>query len=217
MPDLRLADLPALPESALPPGLLEQLPATTPPPPWVCRVRAVVWVQRAPSPLPPGAPFADRATGLTVGALVQYLDSPVGTYSEVFAGPLLRGAVRPTVHVPFIAVDSVPSVHGGRAHWSLPKTLARFDGEIGRRAQVRGEGWSVVVDAAPAPVPLPVVGTLVGAQACGAARAVLRGRGRAARVRVEAVGPTLTGWLGAGTHAGVVGSGRMAVHAPRPA
>lgn len=217
MPDLRLADLPAVPESELPPGVLEQLPATTPPPPWHCRVRAVVWVQRSPSPLADGTPFADRATGLTVGALVEYLDSPVGTYSEVFAGPLLRGAVRPTVHVPFIAVDSVPSVHGGRAHWSLPKTLARFDGEIGRRTHVQGEGWSVLVDAAPTPVPVPVVGTLVGAQGAGLARAVLRGRGRAARVRVEAVGPTLSGWLGSGTHAGVVGSGRMVVHPPQPA
>ncbi|MFP5219510.1 MAG: hypothetical protein ACLGIG_07210, partial [Actinomycetes bacterium] len=69
MPDLRLADLPAVPESALPAGLLEQLPATTPAPPWHCRVRAVVWVQRAPSPLALGAPFADRARDVTVGAL----------------------------------------------------------------------------------------------------------------------------------------------------
>ncbi|HWH30848.1 MAG TPA: hypothetical protein VNU26_18145 [Mycobacteriales bacterium] len=201
----------------MPAGLLERLPATTPPPPWHCRVRATVWVQRTPSPLPPGAPFADRARGVTVGALVEYLDSPVGRYSEIFAGPLLRGAVRPVMHVPFIAVDSVPSVHGGRAHWSLPKTLARFDGDVHGRSDVHGDGWSVVVRAAPLPVPVPVVGTLVGAQVAGVARAVLRGRGRAARVRVDAAGPTLSGWLGAGTHAGVVGTGRMVVHAARPA
>jgi hypothetical protein len=207
-----LADLPGLPESRLPAALLAQLPASTPGPPWDCRVRAVVWVQRAPSPLPSSSPYAGRVRGLAVGAVVDYLDSPVGPYREVFAGPLLRGTVLPVVHVPFIAVDSLPSVHGGRAHWALPKALAAFS-EDGRCAT--GDGWSVDVQATERGPRLPVRGPLVNAQAGQRAVVSLRGRGRLARVRVAAEGSTLRGWLGTGTHPGLVAEGRMLVQAPR--
>jgi hypothetical protein len=218
MTDLRLLDLPAVVESALPEALLAQLPAGTSPPPWDCRVRAVVWLQRGTAPLPPGSPYAGRVLPLTMAAFVDYLDSPVGTYREVFAGPLVRRVGRPSVHIPFIAVDSLPSVHGGRAHWGLPKACARFDGDIGSgRASATGDGWSVEVTASPTGVPLPLVGRFSNAQAAGRAAVVLRGRGRLARVHVRAQGPTLTGWLGAGTHLGVVASGRMVVHAAAPA
>ena len=214
--DLALADACAVPESRLPAGVLESLPLVTSPPPWDCRVRAVVWVQRAVAPLPPGSPYAQRVRGLTVGAVVDYLDSPVGPYREVFAGPLLRGRGWPTLHVPFIAVDSVPSVHGGRAHWALPKTVAEFAGDIGAgRATATGDGWSVSVDAATRGPRLPLAGPLGSSQDGRRAVVQLRGRGRLARVRVTAVGPTLTGWLGTGTHPGVVAQGRMVVHPPR--
>jgi hypothetical protein len=114
-------------------------------------VRAVVWVQRATSPLPPSSPWAGRASGLTLGAVVEYLDSPVGAYREVFAGPLLRAAGGARA---FIAVDSLPSVHGGRAHWGLPKALAAFDGDVGAgRVTASGDGWSVQVSAAGAACP----------------------------------------------------------------
>ena len=211
-----IGDLPCLPESRLPGALLAQLPATTPAPPWDCRVRAVVWVQRAPSPLPDGHPFAGRTRGVALGALVEYLDSPVGAYREVFAGPLLRGTLLPVVHVPFIAVDSLPSVHGGRAHWSLPKTVAQFAGDIGAgRASATGEGWSVAVDADARGPRLPVAGPLVSSQDGRRVVVQLRGRGRLARVHVTAHGPTLAGWLGTGAHVGVVAEGRMQVQPPR--
>jgi hypothetical protein len=208
-----LADLPCLPESRLPAGLLSQLPASTPGPPWDCRVRAVVWVQRAPSPLPSSSLYAGRVRALTLGAVVDYLESPVGPYREVFAGPLLRGTVLPVVHVPFIAVDSLPSVHGGRAHWALPKTTASFSAD-GRSAT--GDGWSVAVDARERGPMLPLRGPLVNAQTEQRALISLRGRGRLARVHVAADGLVLRGWLGTGTHPGVVAEGRMVVHAPAP-
>lgn len=210
MSDLRLRDLPGVVESALSDAVLAQLPASTPAPPWHCRVRAVVWVQRGTAPLP-GAP----ALPLTVGAVVDYLDSPVGPYREVFAGVLLRRP-RPTVTVPFIAVDSVPSVHGGRAHWGLPKTLATFEGDVGAgRATASGDGWSVQVSADGRSVAVPMVAGFGSDQGQGRARVSVRGRGRLTRVHVRATGPTLAGWLGEGVHVGVVGVGRLVVGAPR--
>jgi hypothetical protein len=211
-----LLDLPCLPESVLPAALLAQLPTSTPPPPWDCRVRAVVWVQRATSPLPPSSAWAHRATGLTMGAVVEYLDSPVGAYREVFAGPLLRVPGRPTVHIPFIAVDSLPSVHGGRAHWGLPKAVASFGGDVGAgRVAASGDGWSVHVEAGRRGLPVPMLATFANDQVAGRAAVSVRGSGRATRVRVTASGPTLSGWLGEGTHVGVVGTGRLVVHPPQ--
>jgi hypothetical protein len=214
--DRTLLDLPCLPESVLPEVLLARLPATTPPPPWDCRVRAVVWLQRAPAPLPASSPWAGQATGLTMGAVVEYLDSPVGRYHEVFAGPLLRRRGRPTLHLPFIAVDSLPSVHGGRAHWGLPKSLAHFEGDVGAgRVTATGDGWSVEVRAQGPGLAVPMLARFGNDQAGGRADVSVRGWGGAGRVRVTASGPTLSGWLGEGTHVGVVGTGRLVVHPPQ--
>ncbi len=213
-----LADLPSLPESRLPADLLAQLPLTTPAPPWPCRVRAVVWVQRAPSPLPSSSRYAGRVRGAAVGALVDYLESPVGPYREVFVGQLLRGTVLPVLHVPFIAVDSLPSVHGGRAHWALPKAVASFAGDIGAgAATATGDGWTVDVRATARGPRLPLVGPLTTEQEGRRAVAQLRGRGRLAQVEVAATGLVLGGWLGSGAsrHPGVVAEGRMVVHPTR--
>ena len=211
MTDLQLLDLPAVVESLLPDALLAQLPLTTPAPPWDCRVRAVVWVQRAVAPLPASSPWAGEALPLTMGAVVDYLDSPVGSYREVFAGPLLRRRV-PTVHVPFIAVDSLASVHGGRAHWGLPKALASFHGDIGAGSVTAGgDGWTVDVQAGRLGLPVPMLGTFGNDQSAGRAAVTMRGRARATRVHVAATGPTLTRWLGAGAHLGVIGTGRLVV------
>jgi hypothetical protein len=211
-----LADLPCLPESRLPRELLDALPASTPAPPWECRVHAVVWVQRAPSPLPSSSRFAGRVRSVAMGAVVDYLESPVGPYREVFGGQLLRGTLLPVVHVPFIAVDSLPSVHGGRAHWALPKTVAQFAGDIGAgRAGATGDGWSVDVAAQARGPQLPVRWPLVSQQDDRRAVVWLRGRARLAQVRVTATGPTLGGWLGTGSHVGAVAHGTMLVTAPR--
>ena len=218
MTDVRLLDLPSVVESVLPEALLAQLPATTAPPPWDCRVRAVVWLQRGTAPLPPDSPYAGQVLPLTLAAFVDYLDSPVGAYREVFAGPLVRRAGRPAVHIPFIAVDSLPSVHGGRAHWGLPKGYATFTGDVGAgEVSATGDGWSVQASASATGVPVPIVGTFANAQVAGRASVVLRGRGRVARVRVTASGPSLSAWLGSGTHLGVVATGRLVVHPARSA
>lgn len=210
-----LADLPCLPESRLPESLLADLPVSTPRPPWDCRVRAVIWVQRAPSPLPSSSAYAGRVRPVAMGALVDYLESPVGPYREVFAGPLLRGTLLPVVHIPFIAVDSLPSVHGGRAHWALPKTVASFTGDIGAgQAAAVGDDWSVGVDAVARGPRLPLRGPLSSSQAGRRAVVSLRGRGRLALVDVTATGLTLGGWLGSGRHPGVVAEGRMVVGPP---
>lgn len=210
-----LLDLPCLPEGRLPAALAARLPASTPGPPWDCEVRAVVWLQRAPSPLPSSSLFAGRVRPATLGAVVDYLSSPVGPYREVFAGPLLRGALLPVVHIPFIAVDSLPSVHGGRAHWALPKTIASFTGDVGSSVTATGEGWSVSVDARAGGPRLPLRGPLRSAQDERRTTVSVRGRGRPAWVHVAASGLTLGGWLGTGRHPGVVAEGRMVVGPPR--
>jgi hypothetical protein len=215
---MALADLPCVPDSGLPAELAAQLPASTPPAPWSCRVGAVIWLQRAPSPLAAGSPFAGRARGQVLWAVVDYLDSPVGPYREVLVGQRLRspgpgGLGLPVLHVPFIAVDSLASVHGGRTHWDLPKAVAAFHGDL-PAPTVTGDGWTVSVRATSRGPRLPVVGPLRTDQGRGVATTRLRGTARLARVEVSATGPVLSGWLGTGTHPGLVAEGRMVVGPP---
>ncbi len=126
----------------------------------------------------------------------------------------------PTAHVPFIAVDSLASVEGGRANWALPKTLARFAWS-GAGARVEGDGWSVRASAAPRGPRLPLVGLarLVQVDAAGRERlAPIAGGGlaRVARVEISAVGGSLPRWLLAGIHPGLVLSrARVRIAAPR--
>jgi hypothetical protein len=214
--ELAVADAWALAESRLSAALLAQLPLAASPPPWHCRLRAVVWVQRTVAPLPAGSPYADRVLPLTVGAVVDYVGSPVGPYREVFAGPLVRGAGALAVHVPFIAVDSLPSLSGGRAHWRLPKTMAAVSGDIaGGSATATGDGWSVQVAARWHGPRLPFAAVLPNAQIGRRTTVRLRGRGRLAAVQVVATGPTLSGWIGTGRHPGVVAAGQLVVPAAR--
>lgn len=213
---MTLADLPGVPESTLPGDV--QLPAATPVPPWVCRVEATVWWHRAtpaarqllPPGLAPGPPW-------TIGAFVTYLDTPVGAYSEVLASPhLLAGALRrgvlARVHVPFIAVDSLPSVQGGRAHWALPKALARFEG-----SDAVGDGWRVTARSAPSGPWLPALARLGSTQVDAAGQATdavttARARARLARVQVDVSSTgALAGWLLPGQHRGALLRGRLVV------
>jgi len=212
---MTITDVPCIPESRLPGELAAALPTSTPAAPWSCRVRAVLWVQRAASPLPSSSPFAARSRPWALGGFVDYLESPVGPYREVLVGQLLSGSGLPVVHIPFIAVDSLPSVHGGRAHWRLPKAWAAFRGDIGTgAAHADGDGWSISVRATPGGLRFPVVGPLRHDQGVGVATSSLRGTARLARVQVEASGVTLNGWLGGGRHLGLVAEGRMVVGAP---
>jgi hypothetical protein len=222
-----LAAIPGTPESAMAPAGVEALPAPAPAP-WDVVLEAVVWVHRATPAardLLPPALRGHRTLPLGLGALVRYLDTPVGPYSEVLASPVLvLDGARPAVHIPFIAVDALASVAGGRANWSLPKVLARFawpaePGDLAmRRGLLRasaagacedGAPWSVAVQAgARGPlVPVAAAGRAVQATPGGALLRTpvhVRGHARAAAVGVRATGPTLPAWLPAGRHAGLV-------------
>ena len=69
----------------------------------------------------------------------------VGPYREVFAGALVRRLGLPTVHVPFIAVDSPPSLRAGRCTGACPRRSPASPGTAGNRVRSEGDGWSVAV------------------------------------------------------------------------
>ena len=218
-------------ESALADDDAERLPGASPPAPWATVLDAVVWFHRA----APGA--ADRLPGplrgrpalpVTVGALVRYRETPVGPYHEVLASPsLLLGPRGPEACVPFIAVDSLPSVVGGRENWALPKTLARFEWPDARHGgfelDAEGRGWSVHATVHPRPRRLPFAATSRNRQVTPSGDEIVfesrwRGRARVASVELETRGPTLPGWLRSGRHPALVLDGaRMHVLAAQPA
>lgn len=185
----------------------------SPPPPWPAKVRATLWWHRA---TPEAASFGPggRALPVTLAMMVDYLESPVGPYREILASPVLRApslraGVLPSMAVPFIAVDSEPSVHGGREHWHLPKVLATFDGDVTGTFTASADGWEVRTTARSFGPSLPIVGALGFAQplpdgGVARARARLRGRFRGARVAVDATGPTIGQWMRPGPHPGIV-------------
>jgi hypothetical protein len=149
LPPLVSSELPLIPaaaESTLPSDV--HLPVDGPPAPWRCTFDGVIWMQRA----GPGAtailpePLRQAATPrLLMGAHLRYTDTPVGPYSEVFAALVVRVGVRPAAHVPFMAVDDLRSVRGGRANWALPKTVARFTGDPAAAGvlEAMGPGWRI--------------------------------------------------------------------------
>ncbi|QCQ90244.1 hypothetical protein [Rhodococcus sp. SGAir0479] len=185
----------------------------SPPPPWPADVRATLWWHRT---APDAAAFGPggRVLPVTLAMMVDYLDSPVGPYREVLASPVLRMPSKrvgllPAMAVPFIAVDSASSVHGGREHWNLPKVLATFSGDVIGASAAYGDDWRVEATARPVGLRLPIAGVLGFAQplpdgGLATARARLRGRFRIARVAVESAGPTLGRWLRPGVHPGIV-------------
>lgn len=217
----------ATPESVLDPGLT--LPATTPEAPWRTRVRATLWWHRATPEAVLALPAELRdqtGVALTVGATITYEQSPVGPYEEVLAVPCLLHPSLPdllSVHVPFIAVDSLASIAGGRQHWALPKAYATME-RAGDRVIATGDGWRVAADPTPAGPRVPLVGAFrdvqLGARGLMSARSRLRGTGRYARVNVAVTSSTagepgsIGGWLRPGHHPGLVLRGRLTVGAP---
>ena len=200
----------------LPDDVQAALPAHTPAPPWHCVVDAVVWWHRArPEALADLPPGARAGLPVTVGALLRYLESPVGPYAEVLLCPvLLRGGGLVRTTVPFIAVDSVPSIAGGRPHWALPERLAAFTGAGGTRTAV-GDRWEVSADPRTLGPALPLAARFATTQdGRTSARSNVRGRGRLARVVVEGSG--LPAWAVPGRHPGLVlGRSRLVVGPPR--
>jgi Acetoacetate decarboxylase (ADC) len=139
-----------LPETVLPDGLLARLPESVAAPPWRTRCHVVTWLHSAGPAALEAFPAAIRPErlALVAWALVRYEETPVGPYSEV-AATLIPDGGDGYGHIPFIVVDSLPSIVGGRANWLLPKALARFawtDG--GREVTVTSDepatpAWSI--------------------------------------------------------------------------
>jgi hypothetical protein len=147
--------------------------------------------------------WVDRAWPVAVGGMLRYPRSPVGPYAEVWATPGIRvGRHGPELTIPFMAVDSLASLRGGRANWGLPKTLATFSSAP---LVAQGDGWSVrvVVLSVGRRVPLLAVAGLLQRGEDGGelrSRARVRGVGRLARVAVDSD----THWLRSGRHPAVL-------------
>jgi len=217
-------------ESALAAEDAARLPEASAPAPWATVLDAVVWFHRAAPGAAdrlPGALRGRRALPLTVGALIRYRETPVGPYREVLASPsLLLGSRGPEACVPFIAVDSAASVHGGRENWALPKTLARFEWPDeprgGFELDAEGRGWSVHASVRARPRRLPFAAISRNRQVTPAGAEIVfdsrwRGRARVASVELETRGPTLPGWLRSGRHPALVLDGAtLHVGAARP-
>ncbi|HVS67377.1 MAG TPA: acetoacetate decarboxylase family protein [Mycobacteriales bacterium] len=145
-----------LPETQLPPQLVPLLPDKVPPAPWRTQCRVITWVHAvAPAAIEAfPAPIKPAGVALVAWALVRYEHTPVGPYDEIAATLLPEGGLG-YGHIPFIAVDSYPSIVGGRANWLLPKSLARFVwSEDSLSANITADapakpGWSVTLNATP--------------------------------------------------------------------
>lgn len=209
-----------VPESVLADAVAAQLPPSSPPAPWQTRADVVVWLHPA-APgavrhLPPELRDA-RTIPLTVGAFVRYHETPVGPYGEILAAPvLLAEAPLPPACVPFIAVDSIASIRGGREQWALPKTLARVEFGHGT-ASAQGDGWRVDARIRARPRGLPVRLALRDRQpGAGLIDILATGRAQPATVALNATGPELPQWLLPGPHpAFVIRDGRMTFGRPR--
>lgn len=203
-----------LPETQLPADLVDRLPASVAAAPWRTACTITTWWHAPTRRTLELLPDALRPQRLSVVAwsLVTYSDTPVGPYRELVAAAVPRGRGR--VHIPFIVVDSLPSIVGGRANWLLPKALARFDDAEATVTVTAAEpatpAWTVSVTARPIGPPLPFV-VRFGVDQCtttGEVRrfaSTMRGLGRYARVTVsgQADGP-LSGMLRTGRHHGAV-------------
>lgn len=225
-----LSGVPGAPESDLPAELAARLPETAPAPPWRCRAEAVLWCHRAGGASTDALPQTLRpraAVPATLGMMVRYSSSPVGAYTEVAGSPrLIRG--RPPraaqVHIPFMAVDSLASLLGGRANWALPKALAAFSGRPADGAPMSGSGAGWHVEVAPRAygprVPFAAACGVTQLRADGSPLAVLArcaGLARLARVDVDVDSTgSLARWLQPGRHTGVVITrARLTVGPPR--
>ena len=217
-------------ESKLADADAARLPQASAPAPWQTVLDAVVWFHRAAPGAAQRLPQAlhDRRTlPVTIGALIRYRETPVGPYHEVLASPVLLTSPRgPEAAVPFIAVDSPASVHGGRENWALPKTLARFEWPAeprgGFELDAEGAGWSVDATVRPRARRLPFMATSRNRQVTPDNQEITfdsswRGRARLAHVELETRGPTLPGWLRSGRHPALLLDGaRVRVGAAQP-
>jgi hypothetical protein len=221
-----MLEVPSVVDARLPADIVSRLPAQTPPAPWHSNIETALWSFRATAESTQGL-----GPGLAVGApfgaaaFISYLDGAVGAYHEILATPRCvrvpghRGFLG---HVPFIAVDSIPSIHGGRTNWALPKLYADFAGEPASDPLLSGEGADWTVRAEVRQIgpwfPFRAGGACAQPWPDGGVRIFesrFRGRARLASIVVEVTGPpSLTGVLPSGRHLGVVIRGSVDVGAP---
>lgn len=102
-----------------------------PPEPWELRGQLHVTVWRVPSAHLPRLsaelePVRVRGTALVATAWVIYEPGGVLSYRELLVAVLAHRGGRPLVTITDIWVNSVPSLHGGRALWGIPKQWASF-------------------------------------------------------------------------------------------
>ena len=213
-----LTGVAGVPETALSAALLARLPANDSPAPWECVCEAVLWFGRgghaATEALPPALRYGAHGLGV-VGAVVRYLDTPVGPYDEVLGMVGSRTGLKPWGSVAFMSVDSEPSLVGGRTNWAMPKTLGAFDGEVGDGRTISGSGadetrWRVSATPKVLGPALPVRSVGLARQEFPGGRvgdSPLRAKGRIrpalVTVDVDSDGP-LPGWLRPGRHLGAV-------------
>ncbi len=221
-----LLDVPTVLAGGLSDAVVAQLPDGTPPAPWHSNVEMALWNFRA-TPASAGAVPSPLIPSLPLGAcaFIHYLDGAVGPYHEILATPRCvraPGSRQVHGHVPFIAVDSIPSVHGGRTNWALPKLAGEFSGQPASDGVLGGSGddWSVLAKVRQRGpwFPLSVTGSCAQPWPDGGARAFashFRGRARLALVHVEVTGsPALGAVLPSGHHLGMVFRGTVDVGPP---
>jgi hypothetical protein len=212
-----ITGVPGVPETELVHDLVVRLPENLAPAPWDVRCTGLVWHGRGGrSARAAFAPALRNSRALaSIGGFVRYSETPVGTYDEVFGLVASADGMKSWGTVSFMAVDSEASLVGGRTNWSMPKTLASFDGEIGPRKTMAGCGNGPVrwrIEATPT-----VIGPRIKVRSKMPTRQefpdgsvrdshmVARAVIRPALVRVEVVsdGP-LASWLKPGRHVGAV-------------
>jgi hypothetical protein len=215
------ADLPGAPETMLRREDLAALPATAPPAPWRVTATALLWTDRpdarvraAIDAVVPTEVSAGATPIATVGALIRYLRTPVGRYREVIGAVVYRRGATVFTHIPFIAVDSLASVVGGRTNWALPKTLASFDGQPAHGISMAATGVDWRVEATPTAHRLMVpmlIPKLLGLVQLGphrtlwSVRPTCYGVTRLARIDVRVTAaPTLRDWFPSGTRRGTL-------------
>ena len=163
-----------------------------------------------------------KANGITNAGFVQYAETPVGPYSEVMGAVSVDGGVLPRVHIPFIAVDSLPSVHAGRAHWALPKVPAAFTWTGPGEVRAQADNWWISARVVHSSVRIPLIGRSTTAQVrpggdIGVSSTGMRGWARVVTVQVD-VDPdaSFASWLVSGRHRGVLVTGaRLSMSAAR--
>lgn len=219
-----VTDLVGVPETTLSGATAAALPAGSPGAPWRVTMSALLWRHRArpESAQAVAAPLQAKAGGITSAGFVRYAETPVGPYSEVMGSVAINGGLLPRVHIPFIAVDSLPSVHAGRTNWALPKVPASFTWTGAEQVRADGDGWWITARLVGTGPRIPLLGRSTNAQVrpdgrVGLSSTGMRGWARVVTLDVD-VDPdaSFASWLCTGRHRGVlVTKARLTMSAPR--